>query len=498
MQCLKRVAGDLLIDNCKLKPDIWQHVNSFLHVSGGFPRIYDLKAVYSLLYEVGWTVSGKQEDASEFITQLIKMSDVSLARQQSDALQMKPSTELEMVFGVVLHNTYMLLNGDVGSEHDVIEHQIPLSLKGEGDLDLLGILDGYTARNSIENFRGAPGYTRCTFACLPPVLMFQLLRFSNGGGDSVRKVKDVRHVSFGCRLDMSPYTTAVSGGAGHSCNNYELCAVLEHIARGEHTVDDEEQLCHYVAYVRAPHGDGWFRCDDANISSVSEAQVLCVQAYMLFYRQCSPSVRNVVGGVGGVQLKPMAMARGTVRASASLTSKVMSSQRLQSPGAKGVASGMVCAPAKDVRPESQWMVVGRKGRCSVVRDESEVAARSATNASAFSAPNACQTSKPAASAWPLQSRQLPTPRRPLPSSSEPSRQPPRAKGVASNAPGHLPEVAPGDAAVSLRLGARQTLMPHSPRKPPERSADSVMHFVVVEQVSVRSSLCFAPRSARAL
>ena len=119
---------------------------------------------------------------------------------------------------------------------------------------------------------------------LPNVLTLHVKRF-----DAVNDRKITDPIDFpATSLDMAPYLSRCRGrkaessadpGAGSSAASappnilYDLSAVVNHsgtMSQG-----------HYTAFV--VEGGQWFRCDDTQITTATEAEVLQSEGYMLFY-----------------------------------------------------------------------------------------------------------------------------------------------------------------------------------------------------------------------
>ena len=122
---------------------------------------------------------------------------------------------------------------------------------------------------------------------LPPVLCLHLKRFEheagNRGGGVSRKIDS--HVRFSMKLDMSAFSTSaiLHSRYGHrlrmppvkktSRPTYTLSSCIVHSGNFEGG--------HYITY--AKHEKNWYRCDDAYVSYVQQAEVKRANAYLLFY-----------------------------------------------------------------------------------------------------------------------------------------------------------------------------------------------------------------------
>jgi ubiquitin carboxyl-terminal hydrolase 22/27/51 len=152
---------------------------------------------------------------------------------------------------------------------------------------------------------------KLTIARLPPVVPIHLKRFSHSKSNSQSNKVDTR-VRYPLTLDLSPYITPGAGtkrsANGHKSDEksappkdddddedtidvktpsknrpmpdaepqepiYELSSVIVHKGK----IDNG----HYISYSR--QGGEWFRFDDSMVVQVDEKEVLCAEAYMLFY-----------------------------------------------------------------------------------------------------------------------------------------------------------------------------------------------------------------------
>lgn len=142
-----------------------------------------------------------------------------------------------------------------------------------------GSADGGVACGRCAGRR--PGTKQLSLAALPPALCLHLKRFAHRGGAQTDKLDGA--VAFPLNhLDLTPYlaSTRLAARGGHRLPapppppaSYWLAGLVVHAG---HVSGG-----HYVAYVR--HGGRWYRCDDAWVGEVAEAEVRAQQAYLLFY-----------------------------------------------------------------------------------------------------------------------------------------------------------------------------------------------------------------------
>jgi len=104
-------------------------------------------------------------------------------------------------------------------------------------------------------------------------------------GATVAKLDD--HVPFPLALDFSPFACKAAEPVDHLSKLEQPSADSEHAAQLRLYAVVEHQGTftggHYVAYVRLC--ERWHRMSDSTVTVVSEAEVLQVQAFLLFYER---------------------------------------------------------------------------------------------------------------------------------------------------------------------------------------------------------------------
>eukprot|EP00743_Colponemidia_sp_Colp-15_P004483 GILK01004833.1.p1 GENE.GILK01004833.1~~GILK01004833.1.p1 ORF type:complete len:509 (-),score=83.29 GILK01004833.1:170-1660(-) len=113
-----------------------------------------------------------------------------------------------------------------------------------------------------------------TIESLPPVLVLHLKRFSFEAGGRV-PAKLSKAVQFGSSLTLSSRDISKAALAAVHKPVYQLFAVVAHHGR-------EAVGGHYTCASKTKD-NRWFHFDDANVTPISEAEVLGMQAYLLFY-----------------------------------------------------------------------------------------------------------------------------------------------------------------------------------------------------------------------
>ena len=114
------------------------------------------------------------------------------------------------------------------------------------------------------------------FWYLPPIIIFQLKRFSFTGNAAL---KTHGHVDFPLRgLDLSEMVIGPHPDSHDMM--YDLYGVVEH--RGC------QKSGHYTAYCFNQPDSSWYFCNDSTVQVCTTAEVEDASAYILFYVICSP------------------------------------------------------------------------------------------------------------------------------------------------------------------------------------------------------------------
>jgi len=159
------------------------------------------------------------------------------------------------------------------------------------------VLEGANSYKCTKQNKAVKAVKRITIEKAPNVLIIQLKRFSflHSGRKLAKKVE------YDATLDLGPYMShrpqdfkkkqkqklsSKNGGNNSTtppssllspldCTMYDLYGVLVHAGHSLHSG-------HYYAYIKGASG-GWFLCDDHQVTSVGERNVLSQKAYILFY-----------------------------------------------------------------------------------------------------------------------------------------------------------------------------------------------------------------------
>ncbi|XP_052206930.1 ubiquitin carboxyl-terminal hydrolase 2-like [Diospyros lotus] len=138
-------------------------------------------------------------------------------------------------------------------------------------------------KSNSESMEERGGTKRILIDQAPPVLTIHLKRFIQGPDGHLSKLAG--HVDFRYALDLAPFMEPRSLETDEY--QYRLIGMVEHLG----TMREG----HYVAYVRGlkiTRGDGtentdsaWYRVSDDYILEASLEEVLCAEAYILFYEK---------------------------------------------------------------------------------------------------------------------------------------------------------------------------------------------------------------------
>jgi hypothetical protein len=111
---------------------------------------------------------------------------------------------------------------------------------------------------------------------LPPILIIQLKRFKNMGGQYRKQSTTVEFPLH--NLDMAPYLqdTRFMQSIGAS-TKYNLTGIINHY--GSLTYG------HYISVVKNPFSGKWYQYDDQNRKELNESQITKENAYILFYQR---------------------------------------------------------------------------------------------------------------------------------------------------------------------------------------------------------------------
>lgn len=160
---------------------------------------------------------------------------------------------------------------------------IAVVVKGKKSIE--GALDFYTREEVLETEINAEQYgkqkavEKVSIFSLPPVLVFQLLRFTSGTALS-NKVTD--RFEFGESLNLDKF---IQGGTASASSNkntaYKLHAVVVH--------SGGDGLGHYWTFIKPSDDDGWWKFNDKKVTKALKVEAVDTNfegntsAYALIY-----------------------------------------------------------------------------------------------------------------------------------------------------------------------------------------------------------------------
>ena len=109
----------------------------------------------------------------------------------------------------------------------------------------------------------------------PPILIIQLCRFSNQGG---QLIKDANFFSCTQSESNKHLLVPIIGEDEVSfTNKYSLISTINHSGM--------LNRCHYWAFIRDLHSSSWYSCIDKLVFNVEERSLSNTTSYIVFYRK---------------------------------------------------------------------------------------------------------------------------------------------------------------------------------------------------------------------
>ena len=218
---------------------------------------------------------GRQEDAHEYLRELLEACDRSLGDGEKN--------DIQRVFGGKLRSRIVCTRCKRCS--DKVEPCLDISVDLVQVRTVNEALQRYTMKEILEDDnayacercrRKVSAYKQLTIYQPPNCLALHLKRFSFSGRNGG---KISRHTEFPLTLDIGPHTSDAAdrhaAGRRPATQKYKLHAVLVHAGHSLHSG-------HYFCYVKSSSG-AWYRADDSRVQAVSIDEVRRQQAYILFY-----------------------------------------------------------------------------------------------------------------------------------------------------------------------------------------------------------------------
>ena len=246
----------------------------------------DVKPLLDLLSQLGapkakeWLSEGRHQDCQEAFQVVIERIG---EEQKAKAREQGGVPLVRSVFGVDLETRLVCRCGDGRVKHQL---NVSVSVAIGNCTTLQGCLAAFASEGAVEEGTRCPHNvcrgvtnTQVTATTLGRVVAIQLNRFTN------TLIKLDQHVSFPIELTREFLSESKLRGLEHG----HLYAVVTHTGSSLHSG-------HYTIDVR--HGSRWFRCEDENVSAISEEKVLDTQAYLLFYEtdriRVGPTLRGEI------------------------------------------------------------------------------------------------------------------------------------------------------------------------------------------------------------
>eukprot|EP00429_Kryptoperidinium_foliaceum_P022182 CAMPEP_0176152710 /NCGR_PEP_ID=MMETSP0120_2-20121206/77997_1 /TAXON_ID=160619 /ORGANISM="Kryptoperidinium foliaceum, Strain CCMP 1326" /LENGTH=581 /DNA_ID=CAMNT_0017489727 /DNA_START=207 /DNA_END=1952 /DNA_ORIENTATION=- len=286
--------------------EVEQHLNR-VHTGNRDRPVAPTSFVNGFISQVApWFKLGQQEDSHEFLRLLIDAMQKSCS-PSTEKGPSEPRSEypFQLFRGTVESNVTCESCGHSSATLDPIE-DIGLEYRA----DIASALQRFARPEALDSgYKCQCGKVgRATkqsrLSSIPPILTLHLKRFRYGetqpqapqstqrrsnrssevsqllnqdltGKSGSAKIEG--HSKFSVILDLKPYLTPEMQ-AKHSKMLCRLFAVIVHAGK------NYSHSGHYIAYVRNIAKNEWWKMDDARVTTVSLAEVMNAEAYMLFYR----------------------------------------------------------------------------------------------------------------------------------------------------------------------------------------------------------------------
>lgn len=225
------------------------------------------------------TVNGHLDENEEEAWQLIGPKNKSMVTRTASISQ----SPISDIFGGKIRSIL-----SAGNEHSAFIQPfftLQLDIQAEKVDSVSGALSQLTAKEPIQGYtctktkQEVEAYKSILLEKLPPIFILHFKRFVYDKDGGCKKV--IKKTDYPVELELGKEFLSHEVKRLKHLHVYKLIAVVYH--------DGEEAVKgHYVADVYHCSSDTWLRCDDRNISAISEAQVLRHSPprvpYLLFYR----------------------------------------------------------------------------------------------------------------------------------------------------------------------------------------------------------------------
>ncbi|XP_067130896.1 ubiquitin carboxyl-terminal hydrolase 10 [Centruroides vittatus] len=225
------------------------------------------------------TINGHLDENEEEAWQLIGPKNKSMVTRTASISQ----SPISDIFGGKIRSILT-----AGNEHSAFIQPfftLQLDIQAEKVDSVSGALSQLTAKEPIQGYTCAKtkqeveAYKSILLEKLPPIFILHFKRFVYDKDGGCKKV--IKKTDYPVELELGKEFLSHEMKRLKHLHVYKLIAVVYH--------DGEEAVKgHYIADVYHCNSDTWLRCDDRNISVISEAQVLRHSPprvpYLLFYR----------------------------------------------------------------------------------------------------------------------------------------------------------------------------------------------------------------------
>ena len=228
-------------------------------------------------------LEGRQEDAEEFLLQLLNDLSEEMSSEIGDDTSLNP---IQAIMQGTWRSTLRTGIEEAEYSHTLQKMFIvQLDIKNENVSNLSdALVTNFGQPEKVDYICSSTGLvieaTKTSFLeKLAPVLIIQFKRFQYD--ERVRKT--MKEIKFERTLNVPD--AVLSDNSSENGAKYELFSVINHIG-------NSSQNGHYISNVL--HPDGWLQCNDARITPVHEESVLSPSSnqgtpYLLFYRRLENS-----------------------------------------------------------------------------------------------------------------------------------------------------------------------------------------------------------------
>eukprot|EP00484_Ammonia_sp_Unknown_P007860 CAMPEP_0197080238 /NCGR_PEP_ID=MMETSP1384-20130603/214025_1 /TAXON_ID=29189 /ORGANISM="Ammonia sp." /LENGTH=1078 /DNA_ID=CAMNT_0042519121 /DNA_START=1 /DNA_END=3237 /DNA_ORIENTATION=+ len=238
-------------------------------------------------------VPGRQEDAHEFWTALVKHMQAAAIRPHTERypgkkmpIALQETSVMYKIFGGYLRSQILCTACNKAS--NTYDSILDLSLEIRGCRSVVSALQKFTTQEKLiddnkyfcaQCNRKQNAVKQLTIFDAPNILLLHLKRFEFG-------VKIDKFVQFDTSLDLTPFMSKYRKFREKGRKiTYTLYAVLIHAGK-------YSNCGHYYSYIRTANNK-WYLCNDSTIKSSTTHNVLQQNGYMFFYQRDSTKQKYV-------------------------------------------------------------------------------------------------------------------------------------------------------------------------------------------------------------